>query len=155
MNVDNSNEEPPTPQTSNADFPLPLLTEITDYEPNDYEDKGKVTQSVISLLTSFCNIENPDKSTVSSFVNIVTNTKQVKNKTAFKYVFDTFNEFNSYPEGKRNLKYLYSRVKGRIDDALVLVREQNAKTAKGIEKQESESVDNKDISQLANKMEFK
>lgn len=141
-------------QLSNVENSLPLLTDISDYQPEDYKNQEQVTHSIRNLLTSFCNIEDPDKSTISSFVNIVLNTNQVKNQTAFKYVFDTFLEFHSYSDEKRNLKYLYSRVKGRIDDALIRGREEKAKLLKQKEKAETVVDVSEDISQLANKIKI-
>ena len=145
-NVDNSNGKHSNSQTSNAENSLPLLTDISDYQPEDYKNQEQVTHSIRSLLTSFCSIEDPDKSTVSSFVNIVMSTNQVKNQTAFKYVFDTFLEFHKYSDEKRNLKYLYSRVKGRIDDALIKGREERAKLAKETERKEIQDMGNENIS---------
>jgi hypothetical protein len=81
-------------------------------------------------------------------------TKQVKNQTAFKYVFDTFLEYHTYSVEKRNLKYLYSRVKGRIDDALIKAREERAKLSKQKEKAETLIDVSADISQLANKFKI-
>ncbi|MBS4034372.1 MAG: hypothetical protein KGZ85_07915 [Ignavibacterium sp.] len=150
-NVDNSNGNH---QTSNLEISLPLLTEISDYAPIDYENREHVTEAVKNLLNSFCNIEHPDKATLSSFTNIVMNTKQVKNQTAFEYLFNTFNEFHTYPEGKRNLGYLYKRLKGRIDDALIEARERKAKQIKQKENAEINIVHDEDIEQLANKMKF-
>lgn len=151
-NVDNFNNT--NFQPSNDDLPLPLLTEEKEFQPKDFENKNQVTESIKLLLSTFCNIKEPRKEEVSSFVNVVMNTNQVKNQTAFKYVFDTFNEFSSYPEEKRNLKYLYSRVKGRIDDALILAREDRAMSSKQIEKEESSMIDNPDILQIANKIQM-
>jgi hypothetical protein len=141
-------------QPSNFDLPLPLLTEEKEFQPQDFDNKNQVTESVKLLLTTFCNIQEPKKEEISSFVNVVMNTKNVKNKTAFKYVFDTFNEFNSYPDEKKNLKYVYSRVRGRIDDALIVGREERAKADKQKEKEESELVVNNDIQQLNNKFQI-
>lgn len=149
--VDNSNGKHQTP---NLEISLPLLTEISDYAPIDYENREHVTEAVKNLLISFCNIEQPDKATVTSFTNIVMNTKQVKNRTAFEYLFNTFNEFHTYPEGKRNLKYLYKRLQGRIDDALIEAREKRAKLIKQKEKEELTAVDNNIIEQLTNKMKI-
>lgn len=139
-------------QTSNLEISLPLLTEISDYAPLDYTNREHVTVAVKNLLSSFCNIEQPDKAAVTSFTNIVMNTKQVKNQTAFEYLFSTFNEFHTYPEGKRNLGYLYKRVEGRINDALIEAREKRATLNKQNEKQQTAAVDNEIIEQLANKM---
>lgn len=149
--VDNSNGNL---QTSNHEISLPLLTEISDYAPIDYDNREHVTEAVKNLLNSFCYIEHPDKATLSSFTNIVMNTKQVKNQTAFEYLFNTFNEFHTYPEGKRNLGYLYKRVQGRINDALIEARELKAKQNKLKEIKESEDVDNNIIEQIANKIKI-
>lgn len=151
-NVDNFNNS--NFQPSNFDLPLPLLTEEKEFQPQDFDNKDQVTESVKLLLTTFCNIQEPKKEEISSFVNVVMNTKQVKNSTAFKYVFDTFNEFSSYPAEKRNLKYVYSRVHGRINDALILAREHRAKVEKEKEKEESALVNNNDIEQIANKFQI-
>lgn len=150
-NVDNSNGKL---QTSNLEISLPLLTEISDYAPIDYENREHVTEAVKNLLSSFCNIEQPDKATITSFTNVVMNTNQVKNRTAFEYLFNTFNEFHTYPEEKRNLGYLYKRLKGRIDDALIEARERKAKLNKQNEKQQSAAVDNEIVEQLTNNMKI-
>lgn len=150
-NVDNSNGKL---QTSNLELSLPLLTEISDYAPIDYENREHVTEAVKNLLSSFCNIEQPDKATITSFTNVVMNTNQVKNRTAFEYLFNTFNEFHTYPEEKRNLGYLYKRLKGRIDDALIEARERKAKLNKQNEKQQSAAVDNEIVEQLTNNMKI-
>lgn len=145
---DEGQEQTNNSQPSNSDLPLPLLTENT--EPEDYENIFQVTDCIKNLLSIHCNIQDPDKATLSSFVNMVTSTKQVRNQTAFKLVRDTFIEFNSFPDEKRNLKYVYSRAKGRINDALVRAREDRAKREKQIEKKEIESVNDPDILQLTN-----
>lgn len=150
-NVDNSNDDN---QTSNLEISLPLLTDISDYAPLDYTNREHVNEAVKNLLSAFCNIDKPDKATVTGFTNIVMNTKQVKNQTAFEYLFNTFNEFHTYPEGKRNIGYMYKRLKGRIDDALIEARERKAKLIKQKEKQDSDAVDNNIIDQLANKMKI-
>lgn len=139
---------------SNDDLPLPLLTEEKQFQPQDFGNKDQVTESIKHLLNSFCNISEPKKEEISSFVNVVMNTKNVKNQTAFKYVYETFNEFNSYSAEKRNLKYLYSRVKGRIDDALIIAREERAKAEKENERKESALVVNSTIEQIANKFQI-
>jgi hypothetical protein len=154
VNENTGNGQLSNSQPSNAENSLPLLTDISDYQPEDYKNQEQVTHSIRNLLTSFCSIEDPDKSTISSFANIVMNTSQVKNQTAFKYVFDTFLEFHSYSDEKRNLKYLYSRVKGRIDDALIKGREEKAKLSKQKEKAETLMDVSEDISQLANKIKI-
>lgn len=144
--VDNSNDQLSNLQTPNAEISLPLLTDIAEYSPSNFDDLEEVSRSVTNLLNSFCCIEEPDKSTISSFVNVIMKTKQVKKQTAFKYVFDTFLEFHKYSDEKRNLKYLYSRVKGRIDDALIKGREERAKVAKETERKEIQDMGNENIS---------
>lgn len=137
-------------QLSNSDLPLPPLTENQKTEPEDYSNIFQVTDCIKNLLSIQCSIEEPDKATLSSFVNMVTSTKQVRNQTAFKLLRDTFYEFNTLPDEKRNLKYVYSRAKGKINDALTRAREDRAKHEKQIEKKESESIDNPAILQLTN-----
>jgi hypothetical protein len=121
-------------QLSNFDFPLPLLTvspeQILNTEPEDYENIFQITDSIKKLLSIHCNIYAPDKSTLSSFVNMVMNTKYVKNRTVFKYLRETFIEFKSFPAEKQNLKYVYSRAKGRINDILVKKKEELAQREK-------------------------
>lgn len=138
---------------SNFDLPLPPLTKNQSTEPEDYEDIFQVTDAIKSLLAIHCNIEEPDKATLSSFVKLVTQTPQVKNRTAFKYLRDTLIEFKSLPEEKKNLKYVYSRAKGRINDVLTKRREELANIRKDTEKKESAVVDNTDIEQIANKFQ--
>lgn len=133
---------------------LPLLTEKTEYEPKDFYDSKLVTESVKKLVTSFLGLENPEQRVITSFVNIIMKTKQVNNKTAFSYLFDTFLEFHTYPDEKRNLAYLYKRLEGRINDALIKGREEKAKREKQNEKSETSLNVNDDISQLASKMKF-
>lgn len=140
-------------QLSNFDLPLPL-TKNQSTEPEDYEDTFQVTDAIKNLLATHCNIEDPDKATLSSFVKMVTQTPQVKNRTAFKYLRDTLIEFKSLPEEKQNLKYVYSRAKGRINDGLIKRREELAKIRKETEKKESALVVNTDIEQLANKIQI-
>jgi hypothetical protein len=125
-----------------------------EFQPEDFENKELVTKSVKKMLTSFCYIQNPKKEEISSFVNVVMGTKYVKKQTAFKYLFDTFNEYHSYSAEKRNLKYLYSRLKGRIDDALIIAREERNKIEKENEKKESAHVVNSTIEQIANKFQI-
>lgn len=141
-------------QLSNSDLPLPLLTETQSTEPEDYENIFQLTDSIKSLLAAHCNINEPDKATLSSFVNMVTQTPQVKNRTAFKLLRDTFFEFKSFSVEKQNLKYLYSRAKGRINDKLIQRREELANERKEIEKKESALVVNTDIQQIANKIQI-
>ncbi len=145
-------------QLSNSDLPLPLLTQTpeqnTNTEPEDYENVYQVTDSLKLLLAAHCDIHDPDKSTLSALVNLVTNTKQVRNSTAFKYLRDTFIEFKSLPVEKQNLKYVYSRAKGRINDGLIKRREELNKLEKQKEKEESSAVVNDDIEQVANKYQI-
>lgn len=141
-------------QPSNDDLPLPSLTENQSTEPEDYENVFQVTDSLKLLLAAHCNINDPDKSTLSALVNLVINTKQVRNSTAFKYLRDTFIEFNSFPAEKQNLKYLYSRAKGRINDVLIKRREELNKIEKHNEKKESSVIANNDIEQVANKFQI-
>jgi hypothetical protein len=119
---------------SNFDLPLPPLTvspeQNSNTEPEDYENIFQITDSIKKLLSIHCNIYEPDKSTLSSFVNMVMNTKYVKNRTVFKYLRDTFIEFKSFPAEKQNLKYVYSRAKGRINDILVKKKEELAQRGK-------------------------
>lgn len=145
-------EEPPTnnANSSNDDLPLPFLTQNKNTEPSDYSNVFEVTDCIKNLLSIHCNIEEPDKATLSSFANMVTSTKQVRNQTAFKLLRDTFYEYNTLPDEKRNLKYVYSRAKGKINDALTRAKEDRAKREKDVEKKESESVNNPDILQLTN-----
>lgn len=152
VKVNDSNDQPFNSQPLNVDFNLPLLTEVNDYAPEDYKNRDQVTHSIRNLLTQFIGLQNPETRIVTSFVNVVMNTKQVKNQTAFRYLFEDFSEFHTLPEEKRNLGYLYTRVKGRIDDALIKGREEKSKMSKQSEKKEITSDVSKDISQLANKM---
>lgn len=144
--------------SSNDDLPLPPLTESPEHnastEPEDYEDQFQVLESIKSLLKIHCKIYEPDKATLSSLVNLVMKTDQVRNSTAFKNLRDTFIEFKSLPEEKQNLKYLYSRAKGRMNDMLIKRREELAKIRKETEKKESALVVNTDIEQLANKIQI-
>lgn len=119
---------------SNDDLPLPSLTKsperITSTEPEDYENIFQVTDSIKNLLSIHCKIYEPDKSTLSALVNLVMKTEQVRNSTAFKNLRDTFIEFKNFPDEKQNLKYLYSRAKGRMNDMLIKRREELAKREK-------------------------
>ena len=140
-------------QPSNSDLPLPLLTKNQSTEPEDYENIFQVTDCIKNLIENNCSI-TPDKSTLSTFVSLVTNTKQVKNRTAFKLVRDTFIEFNTLPDEKKNLKYLYSRAKGKISDGLIKAREQRSKVEKETERKEMEGFNDPNISQVANKIQY-
>lgn len=146
-------------QLSNFDLPLPPLTESpeqkTSTEPENYEDQFQVLESIKSLLKIHCKIYEPDKATLSSFVNMVMNTKNVKNRTAFKYLRDTFIEFKSFPEEKQNLKYVYSRSKGRINDILIKKREELALSEKSQLKNNIETIaktSGGNFEQIANNM---
>ena len=143
---------------SNDDLPLPLSTKSpeqnTKTEPDDYENIFQVTDSIKSLLAIHCKIYEPDKSTLSSFVNMVMSTAQVKNGTAFKHLRDTLIEFKSFPAEKQNLKYIYSRAKGKINDVLIRKREELSKQQKVTEKQETQLVDNPVIGQIENKFKM-
>jgi len=141
-------------QLINVDFELPLITEISEYSPKDYSNKEMVTNSIIELLKSFIGIQTPEKKVVSSFVNVVMKTKQVKNQTAFKHLYDAFCEFHKLSDEKRNLKYLYKQVTGKINDALIIAREEKNRQQKQKENKESEDIDNKSLEGLANKLTF-
>lgn len=141
-------------QPSNFELPLPSLTQDKKTEPANYEDIFEVTDCVKNLLSIHCNINEPDKATLSSFVKMITTTPQVRNSTAFKLVRDTFLEFSELPDEKKNLKYVYSRAKGRINDGLIKRREELNKLQKQNEKKESTSVVNNDIEQLTSKFQI-
>lgn len=161
LNVKVNESEETNLQLSNFDLPLPLLTKSPEQnsstEPEDYENIFQVTDSVKSLLAIHCNIEEPDKATLSSFVKMVTQTPQVKNRTAFKYLRDTLIEFKSLPEEKQNLKYVYSRAKGRINDVLIKRREELAQREKDQLKNNIETISKTadiNIEQIANKIQI-
>lgn len=141
-------------QPSNSNLPLPLLTEEKELQPDDYYNREQVTESVIKLLNEFCDIQNPKKEEITSFVNVIMNTKQVKNQTAFKYVYDNFYEFRSLPEEKRNLGYLYARITRRINDALIKGREVLANRRKVGEKREADMVNNPDLKSVEKSLQM-
>lgn len=148
-------------QPSNFDLPLPLLTESPEQnastEPENYEDQFQVLESIKSLLRIHCNMNEPDKATLSSFVNMVMNTKYVKNRTVFKYLRDTMIEFKSFPAEKQNLKYVYSRAKGRINDILVKKKEELAQREKVELKNNIDTIakiPDINIEQIANKFQI-
>jgi len=151
---DQTLEQQNNDQPSNFELPLPLLTQNQSSEPQDYENIFQITDSIKTLLATYCKLDNPDKGTLSAYVKLVTETKQVSSRTAFRYLRDTFIEFESLPDDKRNMKYLYSQVKGRINDGLIRWREGKAKAEKDIEMKESSTVNNPDIERVANKFQI-
>lgn len=142
-------------QPPNFDLPLPLLTNQDDFTPEDFYNRNQVTESVIKLLNTFCNISVPKKEEVTSFVNVIMNTKQVKNQTAFNFVFNSFKEFGSLPEKKKNLAYLYTQTVNKINDALIEAREKFAEQRKEIEKVETNSIYNSELNQIAEILKVK
>lgn len=143
--------------SSNFDLPLPSITENKITEPEDYENIFQITDAIKSLLATYCKIQEPDKATISTLVKLVTDTPQVKNRTAFKYLRDTIIEFESYSDDKKNLKYVYSRAKGRINDLLVKKKEELANKEKDQLKRNIETIGSSpdlNIEQIANKFQI-
>ena len=140
-------------ENENTNEALPLPFSKSDFEPSEYTEKS-CTDAVIRMLNVLCNIPNPGKSEIKSFVNIILNTPNVKKSTAFGYVFEVFSEFLGYEEAKRNLSYAYKRIKGRINDALIRAREERAKMLKQQEKPQISTLIIPEISDLVNKMKI-
>ena len=133
--------------TSDFDLPLPTLTDINNYLPLNFDDDNSLRESINRLLTDLT--IQPDKSTLTSFFNIVSKknelTKQVKKESSFKMLFELCMNWKTFSPEQKNFSYLYSAFSGKIKDRLIAVRENNNAKSKIDEKTEIKNLSNPDV----------
>ena len=120
-----------------------LFTEDT-LTPKKYADDKELRAIIVLMLAQYCNEKEPDRATVTRFFNILTNTENpvkkgeiVSRKFTHKIALETFKEYKSYDEERRNLPYLSKRIIGKISDAMIVAKEKVAAQSKAVESKES------------------
>jgi len=107
-----------------------------EFIPQNYADNNHLKNKIEYILNHFTGLA-PDKPTVINFFNLITDPDdQVSTPTAFSIFYQTCSVFSSFKPEKQNFGYLFTTVKGRIRDALILAREQLAQKNKAKEKEE-------------------
>lgn len=135
-----------TPTVDN--FSFPTLTEEEDnsspttaakaiFTPKDYQDDAQVKAVVTLMLARYCKEGAADKATVSRFFNIITKTENcvkkgetVSRKFTHRIMLETFQQYKDFSPETKNLPYLSRAVIGKINDAMIIHKEKNAKTEK-------------------------
>ncbi len=106
------------------------------FTPKDYDNDEQLKAVITLMLARFCKINFIEKAEISRFFNIITKNPSCTRKTAHKISLETFQEYNSFEEKKRNLPYLSSKIEGKINDAIIRAREKRAAELKNKESTE-------------------
>lgn len=137
------------PSTSLPDFNLPLITDYSEYKPQNFQDSNHVRNKIENILSSFLQIPF-EKGTITRIFNIISKTNngvlKVKTSDGFNFLYKMCIDFHSFEEKKRNYRYFCNTLEDKILDAL------NA----GIKKEDNGKVipsnGFSDINKLTNKM---
>ncbi len=126
--VESEGEEEDSLHTSHdshsLEIPAPLLTDLTDYLPQNINDDDELRLKIEDVIKSFTG--NSDKATISQHFNLITKPLQCNRETAFKIFFEFFSNYSRLKPSQQNFSYAYKSVKGKINDYEIRLREEKA-----------------------------
>ena len=115
------------PEQENQDD-LPVTKSIF-IIPLDFSKTEEVRNSISSLYRIYCNIDAPDKATISGIFNLLFDVNYDKNE-AFDVIRSCFKEFKTLKPEKQRPEYLYTRIKKKLESWPAVKREKNAQKDK-------------------------
>lgn len=106
---------------------------------SDFDDYYALRMALMAMFVYFIPSPGTTKAERTRLFNIVTK-RFLPIDRCYKIVLETLKEYKDYTEEKKNFIYLFSRMDGKIDDAIIIYREELAELDKGKEKIEAEKM---------------
>lgn len=108
---------------------------------SNFDDSYGLQMALQAMFKHFIPNSEPTKAERTRLFNIVTKRGLPKNR-CYAIVLEILKEYKNFPEEKKNFPYLFSRMEGKINDAIIIYREELAKSDKNKEKVETEMMMN-------------
>jgi len=107
---------------------------------SNFDDSYFLRTALIDMMKYHCLEElEITKSVRTRLFNIIFQSILPRDR-CYKIVLVVFGEYKGYPPGKKNFAYIFSRIEGKIKDAIIIYREELAELDKGKEKVEAEKM---------------
>lgn len=103
---------------------------LTFFNFNDFDELTLKT-TIQHLIRYYCK-EEPNDQTINNICKLISSS-QVDKKESCNAIHGIFKEYQTFEPKKRNIGYLFTMMKGKINDLSILHREEQAKKAKVIE----------------------